>query len=63
MSKEFFDAIKHGNMREVERRLMQDPGPPPRKYAGRAQQVITGAIGDDAWEWGLTLYAKSPMVS
>lgn len=32
-----------------------------RRYAGRVQQVITGAIGFDAWEWGVTLFAADPL--
>jgi Uncharacterized conserved protein len=32
-----------------------------RRYAGRVQQVITGAIGFDAWEWGVTLFTADPL--
>jgi chlorite dismutase len=32
-----------------------------RGYAGRVVQVISGAIGLDAWEWGVTLFAKDPL--
>jgi peroxiredoxin len=42
-------------------RLMQSHGVTGRRYAGRVQQVITGAIGFDAWEWGVTLFAKDPI--
>lgn len=28
-----------------------------RKYAGKVQQYITGSIGFDDWEWGVTLFA------
>ncbi|QSG04559.1 Chlorite dismutase [Halapricum desulfuricans] len=28
-----------------------------REYAGKVTQMITGAIGMDDWEWGVTLYA------
>jgi len=42
-------------------RLMQQHGMTGRRYAGRIQQVITGAIGLDAWEWGVTLFAKDPL--
>jgi len=42
-------------------RLMQAHGMTGRKYAGRVQQVITGAIGFDAWEWGVTLFARDPL--
>ncbi|GAC1516898.1 MAG: heme-dependent peroxidase [Gemmatimonadaceae bacterium] len=42
-------------------RLMQAHGTTGRRFAGRVQQVITGAIGLDAWEWGVTLFAKDPL--
>ena len=42
-------------------RLMHDHGLTGRRYAGRVQQIITGAIGLDAWEWGVTLFAKDPL--
>ena len=42
-------------------RLMQTHGTTGRRYAGRVQQVISGAIGFDAWEWGVTLFAKDPL--
>lgn len=42
-------------------RLMQTHGKTGRRYAGRVMQVITGAIGFDAWEWGVTLFAKDPL--
>jgi chlorite dismutase len=42
-------------------RLMQSHGLTGRRYAGRVQQVITGAIGLDAWEWGVTLFAKDAL--
>jgi len=42
-------------------RLMQAHGLTGRRYAGKVQQVITGAIGLDAWEWGVTLFAKDPI--
>ena len=42
-------------------RLMQSHGLTGRRYAGKIQQVITGAIGLDAWEWGVTLFAKDPI--
>jgi len=32
-----------------------------RGYAGRVVQVISGAIGFDAWEWGVTLFAGDPL--
>ncbi|HEY4129157.1 MAG TPA: chlorite dismutase family protein [Gemmatimonadaceae bacterium] len=42
-------------------RLMQTHGLTGRRYAGRVVQVISGAIGLDAWEWGVTLFAKDPL--
>jgi len=28
-----------------------------RKYAGKVQQYISGSVGFDKWEWGVTLFA------
>lgn len=42
-------------------RLMTTHGMTGRTYAGRVVQVITGAIGLDAWEWGVTLFAADPL--
>lgn len=42
-------------------RLMQSHGLTGRRYAGKVQQVISGAIGLDAWEWGVTLFARDPL--
>jgi hydrogen peroxide-dependent heme synthase len=42
-------------------RLMQSHGLTGRRYAGRVQQIITGAIGFDVWEWGVTLFARDPL--
>ncbi|MFN2399161.1 MAG: hydrogen peroxide-dependent heme synthase [Gemmatimonadaceae bacterium] len=41
--------------------LMQAHGVTGRRYAGRVQQIISGAIGFDAWEWGVTLFARDPL--
>ncbi|HLR75426.1 MAG TPA: hydrogen peroxide-dependent heme synthase [Virgibacillus sp.] len=32
-----------------------------RKYAGKVQQVITGSIGLDRFEWGVTLFAHDAL--
>jgi len=32
-----------------------------RKFAGKVRQLVTGAIGLDAWEWGVTLFGDDPM--
>lgn len=42
-------------------RLMRTHGETGRRYAGRIQQVITGAIGFSEWEWGVTLFARDPL--
>jgi peroxiredoxin len=42
-------------------RLKQAHGITGRRYAGKVQQVITGAIGLDKWEWGVTLFARDPL--
>lgn len=42
-------------------RLMHAHGLTGRRYASRVQQVITGAIGFDAWEWGVTLFTADPL--
>ena len=31
-----------------------------REYAGKVTQVVTGSIGLDDWEWGVTLFATDP---
>jgi chlorite dismutase len=46
---------------EERSRLMYSHGLTGRRYAGRVMQIITGAIGLDAWEWGVTLFAKNPL--
>ena len=46
---------------EERSRLMGAHGMTGRKYAGKVQQIITGAIGLDAWEWGVTLFAADPL--
>jgi peroxiredoxin len=33
-----------------------------RTYAGRVLQLITGSVGLDDWEWGVTLLADDPVV-
>lgn len=46
---------------EERNRLMQEHGLTGRRYAGKVTQVISGAIGFDAWEWGVTLFAGDPL--
>jgi hydrogen peroxide-dependent heme synthase len=42
-------------------RMMREHGLSGRRYAGRVSQIITGSIGFDDWEWGVTLYARDPL--
>ena len=42
-------------------RLMREHGMSGRRYAGRIFQVITGSVGFDDWEWGVTLFARDPL--
>jgi len=42
-------------------RLMREHGLSGRRYAGRIFQVITGSVGFDDWEWGVTLFARDPL--
>ena len=43
-------------------RLMREHGLVGRRYAGEVQQIITGSIGFDDWEWGVDLFAQDPLV-
>lgn len=42
-------------------RLMWAHGLTGRRYAGKVSQIVTGAVGFDAWEWGVTLFAADPL--
>ncbi|BAB07544.1 BH3825 [Halalkalibacterium halodurans C-125] len=39
------------------RELMKSHGMIGRSYAGKVKQIITGSVGFDDWEWGVTLFA------
>lgn len=41
--------------------LMRAHGTTGRQYAGRVQQMITGAMGYDNFEWGVTLFASDAL--
>ncbi len=41
--------------------LMRRHGLTGRRHAGQIRQIITGAIGFDRWEWGVTLFAADPL--
>jgi peroxiredoxin len=44
------------------RQLMRGHGMVGRKYAGKVTQIISGSIGFDDWEWGVSLFADDPLV-
>jgi hydrogen peroxide-dependent heme synthase len=47
---------------EERQRLMHDHGLIGRRYAGQVNQIISGSIGFDDWEWGVDLFADDPLV-
>ena len=47
---------------EERQRQMEEHGLVGRRYAGKVQQIITGSIGFDDWEWGVDLFAPDPLV-
>ncbi len=40
------------------RDMMRSHGMIGRGYAGKVKQIITGSVGFDDWEWGVTLFAN-----
>ncbi|PPA69698.1 hydrogen peroxide-dependent heme synthase [Jeotgalibacillus proteolyticus] len=42
---------------EKRKQLMYDHGMIGRGYAGKIKQIISGSVGFDDWEWGVTLYS------
>ena len=42
--------------------MMMEHGASGRTFAGKVAQVISGSTGLDDYEWGVTLFAKSPDV-
>ncbi len=47
---------------EERQRQMDEHGLIGRHYSGKVQQIITGSIGFDDWEWGVDLFAQDPLV-
>jgi chlorite dismutase len=43
-------------------RMMHEHGLVGRRYAGQVKQIISGSIGLDDWEWGVTLFSADPVV-
>ena len=46
---------------EERRSLMRSHGMIGRSYAGKVKQVITGSVGFDDYEWGVTLFADDAL--
>lgn len=46
---------------EERSRLMREHGETGRRYGDRVTQMVTGAIGFDDWEWGVTLFSDDPL--
>ncbi|MGH8925728.1 MAG: hydrogen peroxide-dependent heme synthase [Acidimicrobiia bacterium] len=42
--------------------LMRAHGRTGRRYAGRVTQIVSGSMGLDDWEWGVTLFADDPLL-
>ncbi|MEX1031195.1 MAG: hydrogen peroxide-dependent heme synthase [Paenibacillaceae bacterium] len=41
--------------------MMRKHGMIGRQYAGKVKQIITGSVGLDDWEWGVTLFADDAL--
>ena len=46
---------------EERRAMMRSHGTIGHKYFNIVQQMITGSVGFDDWEWGVTLFAEDPL--
>jgi chlorite dismutase len=46
---------------EERRAMMRSHGMIGRSYAGKVKQIITGSVGLDDWEWGVTLFADDAL--
>lgn len=46
---------------EPRRQMMREHGSTGRKYHGQVTQMITGSMGLDDWEWGVTLFATDAL--
>ncbi len=62
MSKRREGADNWYSLEQSERaELMRDHGRTGRKYAGKVSQIVSGSMGLDDWEWGVTLFADDPL--
>ena len=63
MSKRRGEQVNWFDLPAAERaEMMRGHGMIGRKYAGQVVQVISGSVGLDDWEWGVTLFADDPLV-
>ncbi len=46
---------------ESRKEMMRSHGMIGRSYAGKVKQIITGSVGLDDWEWGVTLFADDAL--
>ncbi len=46
---------------EERQRQMDLHGTVGRRYAGRVQQIVSGSVGLDDWEWAVDLYGNDPI--
>lgn len=46
---------------EERKTMMRSHGLIGRSYTGKVKQIITGSVGLDDWEWGVTLFADDPL--
>jgi chlorite dismutase len=46
---------------EERKNMMRSHGMIGRNYAGKVKQIITGSVGLDNWEWGVTLFADDAL--
>ncbi|MDO7907047.1 heme-dependent peroxidase [Paenibacillus sp. JX-17] len=46
---------------EERRGMMRSHGMIGRSYAGKVKQIITGSVGLDDWEWGVTLFSDDAL--
>lgn len=46
---------------EERKEMMRSHSMIGRSYAGKVKQVITGSVGLDKWEWGVTLFADDAL--
>ncbi|MFC0211316.1 hydrogen peroxide-dependent heme synthase [Paenibacillus chartarius] len=46
---------------ESRKGMMRSHGMIGRSYAGKVKQIITGSVGLDDWEWGVTLFADDAL--